>query len=312
MDVSNVPGASKRLKVAVSGASGMVGRALVSRLLSQGHTVERLVRGQPRPAEGEIAWDPVAGSIDSKRLEGVDAVVNLAGESIAGGRWTAAKKERILASRAHGTRFLSAALASLDRPPAVLASASAIGFYGDRGDASLDESAAPGSDFLADVCREWEGATEPAGQRGIRVAHLRLGVVLSTTGGALATMLIPFKLGVGGVMGSGKQFMSWIALDDAVLAIEHVLATESLRGPVNLVTPNAVTNRQFTKTLGKVLGRPTILPMPAAAARLAFGEMADALFLGSARVVPQRLVESGYTFRYPELEAALRHLLGKE
>jgi hypothetical protein len=248
---------------------------------------------------------------DLSRLEGVDAVVHLAGENIAAGRWTAARKEEIRRSRVEGTRRLSESLARLSRRPKVLVSASAIGFYGNRGDEILKEDSAPGSDFLAQVCRDWEAATDPASRAGIRVVHLRSGVILSPAGGALKKMLLPFKMGAGGRIGSGAQFMSWIAIDDTIGAIHHAIVTEPLQGPMNGVAPTPVRNAEFTRTLGRVLSRPAIAPMPAFAARLAFGEMANALLLASQRVMPTRLQASGYKFRYPELEGALRHLLGR-
>jgi uncharacterized protein (TIGR01777 family) len=238
-------------------------------------------------------------------------VVHLAGENIATGRWTAQKKARILESRVQGTRLLCEAIMQLVKPPKVFVSASAVGYYGDRGTQLLREESAPGKGFLAEVCRAWEAAAAPVAQRGLRLVYLRLGVVLSPAGGALAKMLVPFRLGAGGVVGTGKQYMPWVALDDVVGAIHHVLTTETLQGPVNVVAPELMTNETFTKTLGRVLGRPTVLPMPAFAVRLAFGEMADPLLLASARVEPARLMASGYTFRYPELESALRSLLGK-
>jgi uncharacterized protein (TIGR01777 family) len=253
----------------------------------------------------------MTGSIDQARLEGLDGVVHLAGESIATGRWTAEKKARIRDSRVKGTRLLCESLARLDQPPRVLVSASAIGYYGDRGDEILHEDSASGSGFLAEVCHMWEAATEAASQRNIRVVNLRIGVVLSAMGGALATMLFPFRMGLGGIIGSGRQFMSWIALDDLLGSIAYALRTDTIRGPVNAVAPHPVTNREFTKTLGRVLARPTLLPMPAFAARLAFGEMADELLLSSARVEPARLSAAGYDFRYPTLEGGLRHLLGR-
>ncbi len=276
-----------------------------------GHRVTRLVRSTPRPGHDQIAWDPVAARIDVSTLEGLDAVVHLAGDNIAAGRWNAAKKARIRDSRVQGTRLLCETLAQLDQPPKVVVCASAIGYYGDRGDQWLREQSTAGTDFLADVCQAWEAATEPAHTRGIRVVKLRFGVILSPAGGALAAMLLPFQAGAGGVIGSGRQYMSWVALDDVVGAIYHALMTETLDGPVNVVSPQPVTNREYTQTLGRVLRRPTLVPLPDFAARLAFGEMADALFLASARVEPTRLIESGYAFNYPELEPALRHLLGK-
>jgi len=300
------------MKVLLSGSSGLVGSALIPVLTGGGHQVARLVRSEPAPGGSEVRWDPEAGEIRKAALEGVEAAVHLAGESIAAGRWTAAKRARILKSRVKGTQLLAEALAGLKQPPKVLVSASAVGYYGDRGDEALTENSGSGSAlFLSNVCRQWEAAAEPAADAGIRVVNLRFGVILSAAGGALPRLLTPFRMGVGGRLGSGKQYMAWIALDDVVGAIVHVLTTEALRGPVNAVAPQPVTNREFTKTLGRVLGRPTVFPMPAFAARLAFGQMADELLLASQRVEPAKLLASGYQFRFPELEAALRHLLGK-
>ena len=239
------------------------------------------------------------------------AVVHLAGENIAAGRWTPARKAEIRRSRVDGTRNLCEVLARLPHPPKVLVSASAIGLYGDRGAEILTEESAAGTGFLAEVCREWEAAAAPAARVGIRVVNLRFGMVLSPTGGALKKMLLPFKLGMGGRIGSGEQFTSWIALDDVIGAIHHVLCEESVRGAVNAVAPEPASNADFTRTLARVLRRPTLLPLPAFAARLALGEMADALLLGGARVMPARLQASGYRFRFPDLESALRHLLGR-
>ena len=300
------------MKVLLSGASGLVGSALIPVLTGGGHQVVRLVRSQPRDEVSEVHWDPEAGDIDAAGLKGVGAAVHLAGESIATGRWTAAKKARILESRVKGTRLLAEALAELKQPPKVLVSASAVGYYGDRGEETLREDSGSGSAFfLSNVCRQWEAATEPAEDAGIRVVNLRFGIMLSSVGGALPRLLTPFRMGVGGRLGSGKQFMSWIAIDDVIGAILHTMGTETLRGAVNAVAPEPVTNREFTRTLGRVLGRPTVFPMPAFAARLAFGQMADELLLASQRVEPAKLLASGYLFRFPELEAALRHLLGK-
>ncbi len=300
------------MNILVSGSTGLVGTALAAALNAAGHEVVRLVHSKSRsPSKELIGWDPDANSIDAAGLEGLDAVVHLAGESIASGRWNAVKKARIRDSRVRGTQLLCEALAHTAKPPAMLICASAIGFYGDRGDEVLTESSSGGKGFLADVCRDWEGAAEPARRKGIRVVNLRFGVILSAQGGALAKMLTPFKMGVGGIIGSGRQFMSCIALDDCVAAILHALTTNSLAGPVNVVGPTPVTNHEFTKTLGKVLHRPTIFPMPAFAARLALGEMADELLLCSNRVEPKKLQETGFQFKYPELEAALRHVLGR-
>ena len=298
------------MQIVVSGASGLVGSALAPLLASAGHQVRRLVRGSTA-TEADIRWDPRAGSIDRRALAGCEAVVHLAGENIAGRRWSEAQKQKIRASRVEGTKLLAAALVALSPRPRVWVSASAIGFYGDRGDEVLDEASRSGEGFLPDVCRQWEDATQPAADAGIRVVNVRCGVVLSPQGGALKKMLPPFRFGLGGRLGSGRQYMSWIALDDAVRAIQQALTVDSLHGPVNLVAPQPVTNAEFTKTLGRVLGRPTIFPMPAPVARLAFGEMADALLLSSARVRPTRLAQSGFTFAWPQLEGALRQMLGK-
>lgn len=294
--------------VAITGASGLVGSALIPELATAGHRIIRI--GRRSRGAGDIAWDPAAGRLPAEGLEGVTAVVHLAGENIAAGRWTAALKARIRDSRVQGTRLLAETLAKLNQRPQVLVCASATGYYGERGDTPCDEDSACGSGFLADVCREWEDACQPARESGIRVVNLRIGVVLTPQGGALAKMLLPFKLGVGGVVGSGRQYWSWVALEDVVGAIGFCLERQSLHGPVNAVAPQAATNREFTKTLGSVLHRPTLFPMPAFAARLALGEMANDLLLASTRVVPRRLMEAGYQFKYPELDAALRHYLG--
>jgi len=299
------------MRVLLSGSSGLVGSALIPVLTGGGHQVVRLLRSEPRDAVSEVRWDPETGDIDAAGLKGVEAALHLAGESIAAGRWTAAKKARILESRIKGTRLLAEALAGLERRPKVFVSASAVGYYGDRADEALTEESGSGSAFLSEVCRQWEGATEPAATAGIRVVNLRFGVMLSAIGGALPRLLTPFRLGVGGRLGSGNQYMSWIAIDDVVQVILHALSTEALRGPVNAAAPQSVTNREFTKTMGRVLGRPTVFPLPAFAARLAFGQMADELLLCSQRVEPAKLLAGGYRFRFPELEGALRHLLGK-
>jgi uncharacterized protein len=302
------------MRVLVTGSSGLIGSALVLSLAAGGHTVLRLIRPKSPSSQGgvsEIRWDPAAGKIEPSDLEALDAVVHLAGESIAAGRWTAEQKAKIRDSRIKGTELLCNTLAQLAQAPYVLVSASAIGYYGHRGAESLREESPPGSGFLAEVSRQWEAATAAAAQKGVRVVIPRFGMVLSPAGGALAKMLPPFRMGAGGKLGSGKQYMSWVALDDAVGAIHHVLTNDVLKGPVNVVAPNSVTNFEFTQTLGRVLSRPTLAPVPAFAARLAFGEMADALLLASTRVEPAKLLNTGYRFRYPELEGALRHLLGK-
>lgn len=294
----------QKMKILITGASGLVGRELAALLETGGHEVVPLRRGPG-------GWDPEGGVLEPSLVEGFDGVVHLAGESIASGRWSEARKERIRASRANGTRLLADTLAALDTKPRVLVSASAIGYYGDRGDELLEASDSPGSGFLADVCQQWEAATEPAAEARIRVVRLRLGIVLSPKGGALQKMLTPFRLGVGGVIGDGSQYMSWISLDDVAGAILHALMTDTLDGAVNAVSPSPVTNREFTRVLGRVLRRPTILPLPSFAAKLALGEMADELLLSSAKVSAKKLVDSGYVFRQPELEGALRHVLGR-
>lgn len=295
--------------IAVTGSTGLVGTPLVAALEADGHQVRRLVRREVRDPEREIRWDPTAGQIDAEALAGVETVVHLAGESIAAHRWTEEFKSKVRDSRVHGTRLLCDTLAQLEHRPRVLCSASAIGYYGDRGEEAVDESSPPGRGFLADVCQQWEAATAPARDAGIRVVNLRIGVVLSPQGGALAKMLPPFKMGMGGVIGSGRQFISWVELDDLVSVIRFALTNVSLSGPVNATSPQAVTNQEFTKTLGHVLGRPTLFPMPAFAAKLAFGEMADEMLLGGARVEPSALSAAGFQFAYPDLEPALRHLL---
>lgn len=301
-----------RLHVAVSGASGLIGAALVRRLATTGHRVSALVRRAPGP--GEIGWDPEGGRLDPNDLEGIDAVVHLAGESV-GARWTAGRKGRIRNSRVRGTLLLSQAIAGTSKRPAVLVSASAIGIYGSRGDEVLDEDSLLGDarhDFLAAVGQEWERAADPARAAGIRVVHPRFGVVLSPNGGALGKMLLPFRLGLGGRLGGGSQWMSWISIDDAINAVLHLLGTDTLLGPVNVTAPEPLRNRDFTRTLGRVLSRPTPFPVPSAALRMALGEMADGTLLSSARVEPRRLLASAFRFTHPDLESALRHVLRRE
>jgi uncharacterized protein len=293
-----------RMVIAVSGSSGLIGSALVRALESHGHEIRPLVRRDPRTAL-EIAWNPERETIDASRLEGVDAVVNLAGENVAQ-RWSAGAKRRILDSRVKGTALIARALASLSARPRVLLSGSAIGIYGDRGEETLDESSTAGTGFLASVCAKWEAATAAASDAGVRVAMLRTGLVLAPNGGALAKMLPMFRLGAGGKLGSGDQWMSWISLADHVEATAFLLRTNSAAGPYNLVAPNPVTNAEFTRTLGTVLKRPAALAVPNFALRLAMGEMAEGTVLASQRVRPRRLLESGFSFRLPTLEAALR------
>ncbi len=295
--------------VAVTGASGLIGRPLCAALAAQGYRLLRLVR-RPAASPDEVQWDPQAGRVDAARLEGVEGVVHLAGESVAAGRWTAARKEAIRRSRVEGTQVLCRALAGLRSRPKVLISTSAIGYYGHRGEEPVTEDSAPGSGFLAEVCQAWEAAAAPAREAGIRVVHPRIGMVLSSAGGALARMLPPFKAGLGGIAGSGLQYISWIELGDLVRALLWLLVREECSGPVNAVAPEPVVHRDFVRTLGRLLGRPTLVPMPALAVRLAFGEMGVSLLLEGARVLPARLEAGGFEFRHPRLEGALRAALG--
>jgi uncharacterized protein len=297
------------MKILVSGSHGLVGKALIASLTKDGDEVIRLVRRERVLGTPEVEWDPKRGVIDGEHLEGLTAVVHLAGESIAEGRWNDEKKQRIRNSRVEGTQLLSETLARLTHPPRSFLSASAIGYYGNRGDEVLTETSRPGNDFLSGVCVEWEDATRAAAEKGIRVANLRFGVILNAHGGALAKMIPPFRMGLGGRVGSGNQWMSWIALEDVVGAIKLTLRNETLKGAINIVSPNPVTNTEFTKHLGAALSRPTFLPIPALGARLAFGEMADALLLSSQRVEPVNLLKAGYDFRYPTLGVALAHIL---
>lgn len=302
------PGAARPAqRVAITGTSGLIGSHLAALLRARGHAPVPVVRRAARP--GEIAWDPARGEIDPAPFAETDAVVHLAGESIAAGRWTPARLEAIRRSRVEGTRLLAQALARCAAPPRALISASAVGIYGDRGDEILTEASPPGSGFLAELARAWEEATAPAQGAGIRVVHLRIGMVLSAAGGALPRLLPVFRLGLGGRLGHGRQFMSWIALDDLLEVISHALADERLSGPVNAVSPQPVTNREFTEALGRVLRRPTVLPAPAPLLRLVFGEVADALLLASTRVVPARLTALGFRFQCADLTDALRWVL---
>ena len=299
----------RTLDIAVTGASGLLGSTLVPLLTTGGHRITKLVRREPQHAE--VEWDPQATKFDASVLDGVDAVVHLAGENVATRRWTPRVKEEILRSRIQGTRILCEGLARMSSPPKVLVCASATGFYGTQGDRLLTEDAPVGKGFLSEVAQQWEEACDIAREAGIRVVNMRYGIILSPQAGALAKMLPPFKFGLGGRIGDGQQYWSWISIDDAAGAILHALMTDSISGAVNAVAPEPATNSQFTKTLGKVLGRPTVLPVPPLAARFALGEMANELLLASARVCPLRLLQTGYTFRQPTLETALRHLLGK-
>jgi hypothetical protein len=297
------------MDVAVTGSSGLIGTALVEALGAAGHRVLRVVRGAP--TGDAIAWDPKAGTIDAAGLEGVGAVVHLAGAGIGDRRWNDAYKRELVDSRVQGTGLLARTLAGLTRPPAVLVSASAVGWYGDRGDEVLDESSAPGTGFLAKLCQQWETAADPARAAGIRVAHTRSGVVLSPRGGALKKELPLFKLGLGGRFGTGTQWQSWISLDDEIGALVHLL-TADIGGPVNLTAPAPVTNAEMTKTLGTVLHRPTLIPVPSFGPKLLLGpELAAVLLYEGQRVVPRALQASDYRFAHPTLEEALRALLDR-
>lgn len=295
------------MKIVVSGSTGLIGSAL-TRVLQRDHEVVPLVRRRVLPGEQVLAWDPERGTIDRAGLEGIDAVIHLAGENVFG-RWSAAKKQRIYDSRVNGTRLVSDALAGLHRPPATLLAASAIGYYGDRGEEAVTEESAPGEDFLARVSCDWEAATAPAARAGIRVVNMRTGVVLTNTGGALAKMLPAFRLGLGGPVGGGDQYLSWIVLDDMINAILYLLDDQNLAGPVNLTAPGPVTSREFARTLGTVLGRPAVLTVPAFALRMAFGTEGAGMLQSGQRVLPARLLASGFTFHYSEIEPALRALL---
>jgi len=297
------------MRILISGASGFLGSALAAHLEGAGHEVTRLVR-RPSASAHEIAWDPARGALDAAAVEGFDGVVNLSGERIAG-RWSKARKQRLWNSRVESTRLLSETLARLERRPNVLVSMSATGFYGDRGDEELTESSREGKGFLSRLARAWEQAADPARRAGVRIVHPRAGIVLAAHGGALARLLPPFRLGVGGPIGAGRAWWSWIALPDALAAFEFALRHETLSGPVNFVVPGPVRNAEFARALGRALSRPALLPVPAAALRLAFGELADEALLSSARVVPAKLLAAGHAFRFPRLDEALRDALGR-
>lgn len=297
------------MKIAVTGGTGLVGSALVPHLRAEGHEVVRLVRGRPRAAD-EISWDPKGWKLDPASLAGVGAVVHLAGEPIAGGRWTEGRKELIRQSRVDGTRFLAQTLAALPEKPAVLVSASAVGFYGDRGEEELDEASPVGFGFLSEVCRQWEAAAEPARAAGIRVVHPRLGMVLAPSGGALDKMLLPFRLGLGGPLGSGAQWTPFVQLQDLVRILTLSISHGDLAGPLAAVAPEPVRQRDFAVALAALLQRPALLRTPAWALRLAYGEMADELLLCSARVLPRRLAAAGFEFAFPTIDSALRETLG--
>lgn len=294
--------------IVISGSHGLIGSALVKALAARGHEVRRLVRRAPR-SSGEITWNPEAGTIDRAALHGASVVINLAGENIAQ-RWTRGARRRIHDSRVQGTTLVARTIAALPDKPSLLVNASAVGIYGDRGDEALDERSAPGTGFLAGVCRDWEAATAPASDAGIRVAMLRTGVVFATGGGALPKLLLPFRLGVGGRIGTGRQWVSWIALGDAVRAVLHIVNDDVLVGPIDAVSPNPVRNAELAHTLGRVLHRPALIPVPATAIRLALGAMGVESLLASQRARPARLLERGFTFEQPTLESALRAALG--
>ncbi len=296
------------MKILISGSTGLVGTALTPYLASKGHLLHTLIRTTPlHPSQAR--WNPPQTGPSAEALEGVEAVIHLAGENIASGRWTQSRKHALRASRILGTRLLVEAILKAPKLPRVFLGASAIGYYGERGDETLQEDSPPGKGFLPELCQAWESEVAPLVHRGVRVVNLRFGIVLSTKGGALARMLLPFRMGLGGAIGSGKQYMSWIAVDDVLGIIAFLLETPSVRGPVNAVSPQPVTNREYTQVLGKVLRRPTLLPVPAMVARLALGEMAEALLLASTRAVPGVLLRSGYHFQWADLETALHHLL---
>ena len=298
------------MRIAITGSTGLVGKRLIPFLETMGHDVVRLVRnGSTGP--NSIAWNPERGEIDRAALEGVDAVIHLAGVSIAGGLWTKKRKAAIRDSRVKGTQLLAETLASLQQPPKVFVSTSAVGFYGNAGSTELTEESPSGADFLSEVCIAWEAAANPAREAGIRVVHPRFGIVLASEGGSLPLMMKPYQFGVGGPVGNGKQYMSWIALDDLVGVLLEAVTNDALEGPVNATAPQPVTNREFGKTLGHVLHRPSAIPAPAFAMKLVGGQLVEELLLASQRVLPTRLQEAGFTFGYPTLEQALRHELGK-
>jgi len=297
-------------KVAVTGSSGLVGRALCAFLSTGGHEVLRFVRARPA-GRGEIAWDPENGIIEGGKLEGTDAVVHLAGENIASSRWSDTRKAAILGSRERGTGLIAKTLASSARMPRLLLSASAVGYYGPRDDTPIDENGPSGAGFLAEVCRAWEAATEPAARAGVRTVRMRFGVILTPAGGALAKMLLPFRLGAGGTIGTGRQGFPWIALDDAVYAIHHLLRSQGASGAVNVAAPGLVSQREFARTLGRVLRRPAVAPLPAFVVRALFGQMGEEALLSGQFVEPAALRRSGFSWSAPKLEDALRGLLGR-
>lgn len=301
------------MNIAITGATGLVGTSLTNYLKSKGHNVKIITRKKENSGNS-VFWDINNKIIESEKLENLDAIVHLAGENIAGknpiqGRWTKERKQEILGSRVKGTKFLSDVITKLSNPPKVFVCASAIGFYGDRNNESLNETSSKGSGFLSDVCQAWENSTQNVKDKGIRTVNTRFGVILSKDGGALKTMLLPFQMGVGGIVGDGKQYMSWIDIDDITGAIEHVILNKNIEGVVNFVAPKAVTNYEYTKALGNALNRPTVFPIPKIAINLLFGEMGDELLLSSQKVEPEVLLKTNYKFKYPEIHQSLNHIL---
>ena len=298
------------MKILISGSTGLVGSALAPYLTEQGHQIVRLVRKQGVLLEGEVRWDPEQGTIDSENLSGIDASVHLAGENIGAKRWSVAQKQRIRDSRVNGTKLLAEALAKLSPMPKVLASASALGYYGDQGDSILTENVSPGTDFLGESTQAWEKATDPASSAGIRVVAMRFGLVLDAKADLIKKTLPLVKAGLGGKLGNGRQYMSWIALNDLIRAIEHALVTPDISGPINMSSSNTLTNHEYTKTLGKILSKPTLFAVPSFALRLSVGEMAGPM-TASVRMDSSKLMDSGFQFKYPDLESALREILGR-
>ena len=293
------------MKILITGPTGLIGRAVIEEAIKRGDSFTGLTRSSTSLYDSQAHWDPDSGDIDLSSLEGHDAVINLAGETITG-RWTPEKKERIRTSRIRSAELLVSSILKLESKPKILVGASAVGFYGDRGDEVLTEESTSGEGFFPEICKEWESKLRPLEEAGIRVVNLRIGVVLSKDGGALKEMLLPFKLGLGGRIGNGRQYWSWITIDDVVGAIFHCIENENVKGPVNIVAPGSVTNSKFTEELGKALGRPTVFPVPAFAARALFGEMADEAILSSVRVEPEKLLKTGYQFKHTDLLQALR------